>query len=108
MFTIYIFEDNRGKEPFTDWLKSLPIPTRLRVQKRIYRLEQGNLGDFKRVGTGVFELRLFFEGGLRVYFGREGGKIIVLLCGGDKSSQQRDIEKAVEYWRQYNERQEEN
>ncbi|MBN2329256.1 MAG: type II toxin-antitoxin system RelE/ParE family toxin [Candidatus Omnitrophica bacterium] len=105
MYTICIFEDNRGKEPFTDWLKSLPISTKLRVMKRIYRLEQGNLGDYKRVGAGVFELRLFFDGGLRVYFGRDGDKIIVLLNGGDKSSQERDIEKALEYWRRRHERQ---
>lgn len=92
MFTVYIFKDIGGKEPFTEWLQSLSTSTKLRVLKRIYRLEFGNLGDYKRVGTGVFEFRLFFDGGLRVFFGRDGDEIIVLLCGGDKSSQKRDIE----------------
>ncbi len=103
MFTVYVFQDDRGNEPFIEWLKSLPTLTKLRVQKRIFRLENGNLGDYKRVGAGIFELRLFFDGGLRVYFGRDGDKLIVLLCGGGKSSQKRDIEKALEYWSQYHE-----
>lgn len=73
----------------------------------MYRIKYGNLGDCKRIGTGVFELRFFFAGGLRIYFGRDGEEIIFLLCGGDKSSQKRDIEKALEYWRQYHEHKEE-
>jgi putative addiction module killer protein len=107
MFTVQVFEDERGKEPFTEWLKSLSLLVESRVLKRIYRVEQGNLGDYKQIGAGVFELRLFFDGGLRIYFGRDGDKIIILLCGGDKSSQKRDIEKALEYWRQYHEQKKE-
>jgi putative addiction module killer protein len=103
MFTVYVFEDDKGKEPFTEWLNSLSTLTKLRVQKRLFRLENGNLGDYKRVGAGVYELRLFFDGGLRIYFGRDGDVIVILLCGGDKSSQKRDIEKALEYWRKYHE-----
>ncbi len=106
MFHIRVFEDERKKEPFTEWLNSLAPKTKDRVFDRIYRIEKGNFGDYKRVGAGVFELRFFFDGGLRVYFGRDGGEIVILLCGGDKSSQKRDIEKALIYWRQYHEQKE--
>lgn len=61
-----------------------------------------NLGDHKGVGDGVIELRLFFGPGYRLYCGRDGETIIVMLCGGDKSSQDKDIEKAKVYWDDYN------
>ncbi|MBI1387933.1 MAG: type II toxin-antitoxin system RelE/ParE family toxin [bacterium] len=108
MFTIYIFENDAGKKPLRDWLETLSPDVKSRVLKRLLRIEEGNLGDYKRVGDGVCELRFFFDGGLRVYFGRDGDKIIILLCGGDKSSQKRDIEKALEYWRRYHERKKED
>ncbi|MBN2325521.1 MAG: type II toxin-antitoxin system RelE/ParE family toxin [Candidatus Omnitrophica bacterium] len=103
MFKIQFFKDVKRKSPFREWLNSLSIKARDRVLSRLYRIQNGNLGDYKRIGTGVFKLRLFFDGGWRIYFGRDGEEIILLLCGGDKSSQKRDIEKALEYWRQYHE-----
>lgn len=103
MFKVQFFTDENGKVPFKEWLNSLSANIRNRVVDRLYRVQNENLGDYKRVGAGVFELRFFFDGGLRVYFGRDGDEIILLLCGGDKSSQKRDIEKALEYWRQYHE-----
>ncbi len=108
MFIVRVFEDERGKEPFTEWLKSLSPLTETRVLKRIYRIQHGNFGDYKRIGAGVFELRLFFDGGIRIYFGRDGEEIIILLCGGDKSSQKQDIKKALDYWRQYHEQKEDS
>jgi putative addiction module killer protein len=103
MFTVRVFRDERGKEPFMEWVNSHSTKTKDRIMERLYRLQAGNLGDHKRIGPGLFELRLFFDGGLRVYFGRDGDVIIVLLCGGDKKTQQRDINKAKEYWRRYHE-----
>lgn len=67
---------------------------RFRIQARIDRLELGNLGDFKSVGSGVFELRVDHGPGYRIYLARRGDELVILLCGGDKSSQSRDIEKA--------------
>lgn len=61
----------------------------------------GNLGDCKSIGDGVFELRISFGPGYRVYFGQDGPKVVVLLCGGDKRSQKRDIAKAKLLWMEY-------
>ena len=68
---------------------------------RIGRLEHGLYGDCAPVGEGVSELRVFFGPGYRVYFGEEAGNIIILLCGGDKSSQDKDIKTAKEYWKEH-------
>lgn len=83
-------------------LSSLRDPTtRRRILKRLPRLEQGHYGDVKPVGEGVHELRFFFGAGYRVYFGEDGNTIVVLLCGGDKSSQRRDIQQAQACWQEY-------
>ena len=104
---LQIYRDPNGREPLTEWLKSLRDQrTRKRIQNRIARIESGNLGDYKSVGDGVFELRLQFGPGYRVYFGEVDNTIILLLCGGDKSSQDRDIERAKVYWQEYKESQE--
>lgn len=101
MYEIVLYQDKNGKEPLTIWLNGLEKKTRNRIRARILTIQAGNLGDYKSVGQGVFELRFFFDGGWRIYFGREGNEIIVLLCGGDKSTQKRDIETAKEYWKDY-------
>ena len=94
-----------GREPFTEWYTTIQDrSTRNKIQKRIDRLEDGNFGDYRSVGAGVFEIRFHFGPGYRIYFG-EVDDAIVLLCGGDKSSQARDIERAKDYWRQYKEAQ---
>ncbi len=80
---------------FESWfLRLKDRAARFRIQARIDRLELGNLGDFKSVGSGVFELRVDYGPGYRIYFARRGDELVILLCGGDKSSQSRDIEKA--------------
>ena len=71
------------------------------ILRRISRLEQGLYGDCRPVGEGVLELRIFFGPGYRVYFGEEASRIVILLYGGDKDSQDRDIEAAKEYWKEY-------
>ena len=99
---VIVYKDAAGKEPFTRWLKNLRNPsTRRRVLKRLYRVENGNYGDYKSVGRGVHELRLFFGAGYRIYFGEDGDTVVVLLCGGDKDSQRHDIQKAQSYWKEY-------
>lgn len=91
-----------GKIPFEDWLGSLrDKTTQSRILVRLDRMLSGNFGDTKLVGTGVWELRLHFGPGYRVYFGLDGNVLVVLLCGGDKSSQETDIERARNYWMDY-------
>lgn len=85
----------RQTENFSAWLKDLrDLPGKAKIMARIQRLEDGNPGDVAPVGDGVSEMRIHFGPGYRVYFVNRGGELIVLLCGGDKSSQGRDIEAA--------------
>lgn len=94
-----------GNIPFDEWFNSLKDrKTRLKIDNRLRRVALGNLGDYKAVGDGVCELRIHYGSGYRIYFGQVGNMIIVLLCGGDKSSQQKDILKAKEYWQDYENR----
>ena len=96
----------RSRHLSPNGLKSLQDRrTRKRIQSQIDRIESGNLGKPKPVGDGVFELRFQFGPGYRVYFGQVGNTIVLLLCGGDKSSQDRDIEQAKAYWQEYKESQ---
>ncbi len=99
---IRIYESENGKRPFEDWVKDLRDPSTVRrIQARLAGVSIGNLGDVKAVGEGVSELRLAFGPGYRIYFGADGDDLIILLCGGDKSSQDKDIRKAKEYWSDY-------
>jgi len=80
---------------FIEWLTGLrDIQARVRIAKRIDRIAQGNFGDAKSVGDGVSELRFDFGPGYRIYYVRRGNVVMILLCGGDKDSQARDIERA--------------
>ena len=86
----------RRTAAFIDWLTGLrDIQARVRIAKRIDRMAQGNLGDAKSVGNGVSELRFTFGPGYRAYFTIRGEAIVILLCGGDKGSQKRDLERAT-------------
>ncbi len=76
----------------------------LRINRRLERLAAGNYGDCKPIGEGVFEMRLQFGAGYRVYFGEINNHIVLLLCGGDKSSQAKDIKLAQQYWQEFKER----
>jgi putative addiction module killer protein len=99
---VLIYETEDGKAPFNEWLEKLrDRQVRAFIRTRINRLRLGLFGDCKTVGNGVSELRISFGAGYRLYFGQEGNEIIILLCGGDKSSQSKDIAKAKEYWQDY-------
>lgn len=85
----------RRTDDFIQWIAGLrDVAARARIAKRLNRLATGNSGDVKSVGGGVSELRFTFGPGYRVYFMRRGDVVVILLCGGDKGSQSRDIEKA--------------
>ena len=99
--TIREFLTAEGRSPFRDWLENLGVTVRARVQARVLRFETGNIGDCRAVGGGVCEARLMFGSGHRIYFGREGPSTILLLLGGDKASQRKDIREARRFWREY-------
>lgn len=101
MLTVREFLDDGGRSPFREWLLELDQAVRARIQARILRFELGNLGDHKQVGGGVWEARMDFGPGYRVYFGRSGRELVLLLLGGDKSSQRKDISCAKQYWATY-------
>ena len=96
-----------GRVPFSEWLNALRDKrAQARIRVRLQRLAAGNLGDIKAVGGGVSELRMPFGPGYRVYLAQHGSSWLLLLCGGDKSSQQKDIEIAKRYLQDWKERQE--
>jgi putative addiction module killer protein len=96
--TIREYLTPQGKSPLRNWLKSLDVGVQARIQARVLRFENGNLGDHKAVGGGVWEARLDFGPGYRLYFGKDGASVILLLAGGDKASQSKDIGAAKRYW----------
>lgn len=100
---VLIFENKKGKKPFVEWLESLDAVVRARIENRILRLYHGNYGDYKTLQDGVNELRLSFGSGYRVYFAEDGKTIVILLCGGDKGTQAKDIKKAIGFWKEYKE-----
>jgi len=102
---LVFYRDPEGHEPFVQWLESIvDITVRYRVIARLNRVEVGNFGDHASVGGGVFELRLQFGPGYRIYYGEDGNQIVILLCGGSKKGQNKDIRKAKIYWRDYAEK----
>jgi putative addiction module killer protein len=100
-FEIRQYMAENGRSPFADWFDDLDAVTAARVHRCIRRLEAGNFGAAKSLRDGVFELRLDFGPGYRVYYGREGRVIIILLGGGGKRRQDVDIAAAVERWKHY-------
>ncbi|MEY2429831.1 MAG: hypothetical protein QOJ40_2716 [Verrucomicrobiota bacterium] len=100
--TFQVLEFTRaGRSPFAEWFNGLDSVTAARVDRYVRRLEAGNFGAAKSLREGVYELRLDFGPGYRVYYGRHGKSIIVLLGGGDKRHQPADIANAVARWKQY-------
>ena len=94
-----------GKVPFDEWLDSLhDFKGKAKIVRRLERVSGGNLGDCQSLGEGVWELRIDFGLGYRVYFGQVEAIIVLLLCGGDKSTQDTDIRTAKKYWEEYRSR----
>jgi putative addiction module killer protein len=93
-----------GREPFEAWFGKLDRAARAKVTIAIARLGQGNLSNLKGVGEGVLEYRINFGPGYRVYFGRDGETLVILLTGGSKKRQQRDIASAIGMWLDYRQR----
>ena len=103
---LQFYQTLNGREPFTEWFESIQDQrTRDRIQIRLDSLALGNFGSCQSVGAGVFELRFHFGAGYRIYFGKVSNTIVLLLCGGDKSSQTQDIRRAKTYWQEYKEAQ---
>ena len=90
-----------GRSPFADWFNKLDAVAAARVDRQIRRLEAGNFGSAKPISEGVFEVVIDFGPGYRVYYDVEGKTVIILLGGGSKRKQQRDIEAAIERWCRY-------
>ncbi len=94
-----------GQSPFNDWLMGLrDIRARARVDTRLNRVSLGNLGDYESIGGGIFELRIFYGPGYRVYYSPVGENVMLLLLGGSKGTQKRDIKIARDYLADYRER----
>ena len=104
MLELKEYLDRAGRSPFQRWIDGLNAPAAAKVTTALYRLEQGNLSEVKGVGEGVLERRVDFGPGYRVYFGRDGDRLVILLGGGDKTSQQEDIAAARTRWREYKQR----
>lgn len=94
-----------GRDLYQDWLDNLrDMRARVAVQRRVDRLAAGNFGDHEFCRDGVWEMRIDVGAGYRVYYARAGRTIVLLLCAGDKRSQQADIKRAVECWKDYQRR----
>jgi putative addiction module killer protein len=100
--TLVFYTKAADERPFEAWLNRLrDRQARVRIKSRLDRIILGNFGDFKSVGEGVFELRIDYGPGYRVYFAKTEATIVLLLCGGDKATQPQDILKAQDYWKTF-------
>ena len=104
MIQIKEYITSQGRSPFARWFRKLPATHAARVNTALTRLSMGQSVDTKHVGDGVHEYRIHMRPGYRLYFGRAGSELIILLIGGDKSSQPRDIANAKRLWSEYRER----
>lgn len=101
---VKLYGESGSKVPYLKWIDSIKDKEiRIRIQQRIRRLELGNFGNCKALKDGIYELKLDFGPGYRIYYGLEGKTIVILLCGGNKSTQKDDIEKAKKFWKNYKE-----
>ncbi len=103
--SVLVCRTREGRLPFDEWLRDLGDANAVaRVLARLGRVCRGSLGDCKPVGEGVSELRVDYGPGYRVYFGQKGQTLVILLCGGNKRTQDRDIRLAQQYWNDYQQR----
>lgn len=99
------YQTSAGRDPYQSWLDRLKdLRARVAIQRRVDRIGAGHFGDHKPCRDGIWELRVDFGPGYRIYYARAGKAIVVLLCGGSKGSQASDIDTAVKYWLDYQRR----
>jgi putative addiction module killer protein len=101
MLEVRYYLASNGSSPFADWFAEVDAAARAKITVAIARMGQGNLSNVKSVGGGVLEYKIDFGPGYRVYFGRDGDVLIVLLTGGTKRRQRRDIKSAIAFWTDY-------
>jgi putative addiction module killer protein len=106
MIELLRYQREDGREPFTEWLDAVrDRVAQARIRVRLRQVQSGNFGDSEPVGEGVIELRVHVGAGYRVYCGRYGASVVLLLCGGDKRSQAADIKRAKALWSEWKRRQ---
>lgn len=104
-YEIAIYATENGQEPFRDWLEGLKdLDTQALILQRLQRIKLGNFGDCKPIDEGLWEFRIHHKSGIRIYYARVGQRLILIIGGGDKRSQQRDITKAIKYLEDYRRR----
>lgn len=101
MIEVLEYQDQKGESPFASWFKGLEPTSAAKVTVAVKRIEMGNLSNAKSLGGGVFECRLHTGPGYRIYFGKDGDTLVVLLGGGTKRRQQADIANARDLWSEY-------
>lgn len=104
MFEVLEYLDRQGRSPYADWFDGLTAQAAAKVAVAVTRMAHGNLSNVKGVGSGVFEYRLDFGPGYRIYLGKDGERLGILLGGGTKKRQQADINVAIERWQDYKKR----
>ena len=96
--------DAKGNSPYAKWFDHLNVIAAVNVATAIHRMEQGNFSNVKGVGAGVYEYRIAFGPGYRIYFGKDGDRLVILLAGGARKRQDVDITAAKAHWRDYKRR----
>ncbi len=104
-FTLEYYITEAGKIPFKEWLESLKdVHARAKIRVALDRLRLGNFGHARSIGEGVYELKIDYGPGYRVYYAFTGKTVVLLLYGGDKASQNKDIVRAKDYWKAFKRR----
>jgi putative addiction module killer protein len=104
MIEVREYLDAEGNSPYAKWFDRLNAVAAVKVTTATHRMEQGNFSNVKGVGAGVYEYRINFGPGYRIYFGKDGERLVILLAGGTKKRQEVDITAAKSHWRDYKRR----
>jgi len=104
MIDVREYLDIGGRSPYGEWFDGLNAPAAAKVAIALTRIAQGNFSNVKSIGSGVHECRIDFGPGYRIYFGKDGDRLVILLGGGTKKRQQRDIQAAITLWQDYKKR----
>jgi putative addiction module killer protein len=104
MVDVREYLDIGGRSPYAEWFDGLNAPAAAKVTVAVTRIGQGNFSNVKGAGSGVYECTVDFGPGYRIYFGKDGERLVILLGGGTKKRQQRDIQVAIAFWQDYKQR----